>query len=143
MDRGRLIGWVLSVLVACATSASCSDEDVGVRCKGSLASGSTQTGAFVVTQTTECQSRVCIETQGIQNPVPRCTKFCESDGDCTEQGPNCAEGFLCRVGAVNLTGLGCCKFCICKSDLTQAQRDRDEQAAVCEAQGVVPTCPQL
>lgn len=130
-------------LVGLMSLAGCDDDDVGVLCSGPR--GGDDTGSsFLISQSLECRKRLCVLKEGATNPKSRCTRVCESDGDCPEEGPNCNEGFLCRVATqVNILGLQCCKLCICMDDLSLEERERDVQEQACKEQGIEPKCPKL
>jgi hypothetical protein len=143
-----LISAAMLALITVASLGACDDDDVGIECEGgggaTTSTGEGDTGGFEITQSLDCESRICITDKQSVNPIARCTRLCSDDGDCPSEGPNCTEGFLCRVGTrVDILGLGCCKLCICKDDLSQAERERDDQAQRCEDQGIEPQCPEL
>lgn len=137
----------LLVVLTAAMLAGCDDDDVGIQCEtpvGGAPQGGSETGGFTIEQSLQCRSRLCITDQQSVNPTPRCTQVCESDGDCPSEGPNCAEGFLCRVGtSLNILGLRCCKLCICKDDLSVQEREEDATAQRCEDLNIEASCPEL
>lgn len=143
--RPTAVFGILALLTVGTTLlAGCDDDDVGVLCESSETSSEEDSSDFVITQSLECKQRLCILKEGAADPQARCTRVCESDGDCPGKGPNCDEGFLCRVGTqLNILGLQCCKLCICKGDLSLEERETDLQAQQCEEAGIKPSCPSL
>lgn len=145
----RLPGYlplVLGLAVFGSALSGCNGDDVGVRCSVPDDGTSTSSSAFTIAQTNECEKRLCVARSGTATAVPRCTKVCSSDGDCPGSGPNCNEGFICRVAAVKagqLTQLDCCKLCLCKDDLSVEERQTDLNAQTCEQEGIVPNCPSF
>jgi len=140
------LGFVLLVATGFGAMllSGCEDEDVGIRCDSAGTQGGAGGAGLIISQALECRSRLCVFKEGVTNAVPRCTKVCEENSDCPDEGPNCTEGFVCRVGSITkLAGTRCCKLCICKDDLSASERQRDTQAETCAAEGIEPLCPNI
>lgn len=141
-----LVSLVITLAAGSLGLAGCDNGDVGVRCSVPDGSIEESSSAFVISQSYECQDRLCVARSGTSTAIPRCTKTCGGDGDCPGAGPNCKEGFLCRVAAIKaglLTQLDCCKLCLCKDDLSVEERQRDINAETCEQEGTQPHCPSI
>ena len=134
----RVVALTVAGVVAVAVANGCEDGDVGIRCpSGEVDPGSSaqaeEQGTFSVSYALECRSRICALRKSAETPVPRCTKLCQGDGDCPSQGPNCRQGFACRVGGVKVyPGLDCCKLCVCKDDLSVEELQSDPQDEICQ-----------
>jgi hypothetical protein len=124
------------MLLLVAPLTGCLQDDIGVRCQLEVDEENPDTQFNL--QALDCESRVCASfSQGTAGP--RCTTPCESDDDCPSNEVAGCPKFVCRVGS-RVTGVSCCKFCVCILD---AVVDSDPDAEICAKEGKSPKCPNI
>jgi hypothetical protein len=118
------------------------EDDVGIPCQMSgiaAAEEGTTTGAQINQQAMDCVSRLCLYYGGLAESRALCTKICEDDGDCPDATDTCSQGFTC-IPATETTKLACCKMCVCRNFVVEAENSSLGQ--YCESHPN-DSCPDL
>ena len=134
---------VFALLAALALLLPACAEEVGYPC--TLKSGpDSGVGVQVLSQATDCRSRLCIYVVGDSEAKPLCTRICKSDDDCPKFDKNrehlCPTDFVCVVGMTS-GALKCCKMCVCKKYLPDLATYNKNMQQTCA--GITPNCPKL
>jgi len=144
MKRALVASAAVVALVLVTFTLPACDEEVGYPCEIPQGSVDTGAGVQVLSQATDCRSRLCIYVAGGTGNRPQCTEICETDDDCPKYSDDrahlCKDDYVCVVGMTS-GALKCCKMCVCKKYLPNLTTYNKQMQDTCA--GITSNCPKL